>query len=542
MSDPGPDTSSSHPPGQVGWPTVTDPLRLARIRHELRTPINHIVGYSEILIDDAEASGAKSFIVDLHRIRSGGQQLLSLLNQYLGGNSFPGNDRDVQQLCHELRTPVNHVIGYSELLLEQCTEAGLAAFAPDLEKIRAAAKNWLSLMEEQLLNGGLGLVPTARTSQISSDTRLFIKMGERLAAPLPAESRIFNAQRGRLLLADDDAVNRDLLERRLDRLGYSVVSCSDGREVLPALKKGNIELVLLDLLMPGIDGYEVLNQMKADPALRHIPVIIISAMDRLEGIVRCVEIGAEDYLPKPFEPVLLRARIGAALEKKRLRDWEQIYLQQIEDERKKSDQLLLNILPRAIADRLKQGEKLIVDSFPDVTVMFADLVGFTTLSLHIAPSLVVRLLDEIFSLFDDLAVRHGLEKIKTIGDAYMAVAGLPFPRADHAEAVARMALEMQSAIEQFNQRHRISLQMRIGINTGPVIAGIIGRNKFSYDLWGDTVNTASRMESHGVPGGIQVTEATALRLQRGFVLKNRGLVEIKGRPSVVTWWLTGLAA
>jgi class 3 adenylate cyclase/CheY-like chemotaxis protein len=337
-------------------------------------------------------------------------------------------------------------------------------------------------------------------------------------------------------------VNRNLLERRLDRLGYSVVSCNDGREVLPALTNGNIDLVLLDLLMPGIDGYEVLNQMKADPTLRHIPVIIISAMDRLEGIVRCIEIGAEDYLPKPFEPVLLRARIGAALEKKRLRDWEQIYLQQIEDERKKSDQLLLNILPRAIADRLKQGEKLIVDSFPEVTVMFADLVGFTTLSLHIAPSLVVRLLDEIFSLFDDLAVRHGLEKIKTIGDAYMAVAGLPFPRADHAEAVARMALEMQAAIEKFNQRHRISLQMRIGINTGPVIAGIIGHNKFSYDLWGDTVNTASRMESHGEPGGIQVTEATAQRLQRGFVLKNRGLVEIKGRPSVVTWWLTGLSA
>jgi class 3 adenylate cyclase len=154
--------------------------------------------------------------------------------------------------------------------------------------------------------------------------------------------------------------------------------------------------------------------------------------------------------------------------------------------------------------------------------------------------LVVRLLDEIFGAFDDLAVRHGLEKIKTIGDAYMAVAGLPFARTDHAEAAARMAIEMQTAIQAFNLRHRISLQMRVGINTGPVIAGIIGHNKFSYDLWGDTVNTASRMESHGEPGAIQLSDATAQRLRTGFVLKHRGPVEIKGRPSVTTWWLTGI--
>jgi class 3 adenylate cyclase len=259
----------------------------------------------------------------------------------------------------------------------------------------------------------------------------------------------------------------------------------------------------------------------------------------VEGIVRCLEAGAEDYVTKPFNPTLLQARIGAALEKKRLREAEQIHLRQIEEERAKSERLLLNVMPRSIADRLKQGESLIADSFPEVTVLFADLVGFTTFSAQLPPSQVVRALDGIFSAFDELASRHGLEKIKTIGDAYMAVAGLPAPRPDHAEAAARMALDMQSELRRFNEGNQAALQMRVGLNTGPVVAGIIGRHKFSYDLWGDTVNTASRMESHGEPGTIQITEATAKKLQGKFRLKRRGSIDVKGKGRLNTYLLLG---
>ena len=170
-----------------------------------------------------------------------------------------------------------------------------------------------------------------------------------------------------------------------------------------------------------------------------------------------------------------------------------------------------------------------MNTFDEVTVLFADLVGFTALSAAMPPTQLVGLLDRIFSAFDELADRHGLEKIKTIGDAYMAAAGLPFPRPDHATAAARMALDMQHAIERISSHSRIDLTMRIGICTGPVIAGIIGQKKFIYDLWGDTVNTASRMESHGLPGRTQVAETTYRRLQSHFPFEDRGTIEVRGK-------------
>ncbi|MBD0307820.1 MAG: MASE1 domain-containing protein [Microcoleus sp. T1-bin1] len=206
-------------------------------------------------------------------------------------------------------------------------------------------------------------------------------------------------------------------------------------------------------------------------------------------------------------------------------------------EQEKSDRLLLNILPQAIAERLKQDQSIIADTFAEVTVLFADIVGFTQISAQISPSELVSLLNEIFSTFDRLAEKHGLEKIKTIGDAYMVVGGLPMPRSDHAEAIAEMALDMQQAIADFSNTHTQDFRIRIGINSGPVVAGVIGIKKFIYDLWGDTVNTANRMESHGLPGCIQVTEATYQQLQEKYSFENRGAIEVKGKGEMTTYLL-----
>jgi PAS domain S-box-containing protein len=204
-----------------------------------------------------------------------------------------------------------------------------------------------------------------------------------------------------------------------------------------------------------------------------------------------------------------------------------------------SDRLLLNILPEAIAQRLKQEEHTIADNFEEVTVMFADIVDFTQLSARIPPNELVQRLNEIFSTFDRLAQQHGLEKIKTIGDAYLVVGGLPMPRPDHAEAIAQMALDMQQEIRRFKRDDGESFHIRIGINSGPVVAGVIGLNKFIYDLWGDTVNTASRMESQGIPGYIQVTTATYERLRKTFVFEERGILEVKGKGKMLTYFLKG---
>ena len=198
-------------------------------------------------------------------------------------------------------------------------------------------------------------------------------------------------------------------------------------------------------------------------------------------------------------------------------------------EQEKSDKLLLNILPKPIADKLKENQDTIAEGFAEVTVLFADLVGFTELASFAHPEKLVYWLNEIFSRFDLLAEKYGLEKIKTIGDAYMVVGGLPKPMENHAEAIALMAIDILEEVGRFADEHKRDFRIRIGINTGPVVAGVIGRKKFIYDLWGDTVNIASRMESHGIPGVIQVTENTYQILQEKFLFTERGFIDIKGK-------------
>jgi len=216
-------------------------------------------------------------------------------------------------------------------------------------------------------------------------------------------------------------------------------------------------------------------------------------------------------------------------------------------EQKLSERLLLNLLPHPIAERLKtrpdlvanSTPEIIADSFPEVTVLFADIVAFTRFSADMSPEQLVAVLNEIFWEFDVIADSRGLEKIKTIGDAYMAAAGLPEPVADHAVRAAQMALDTVDALTHFNQRRGFCLQMRIGIDSGPVVAGVIGKRKFIYDLWGAAVNTASRMESHGVAGRIQVTDATRRLLGELFLFEERGIIAAKGIGTLHTWFLTG---
>ncbi|MEB3280460.1 MAG: adenylate/guanylate cyclase domain-containing protein [Lyngbya sp.] len=228
---------------------------------------------------------------------------------------------------------------------------------------------------------------------------------------------------------------------------------------------------------------------------------------------------------------IFAARASAELER-------QITDNALRESREQSERLLLNILPVTIAERLKKEPRSIAEKYEEVTILFADIVGFTSLSARITPDELVSLLNDIFSRFDELTDKHGLEKIKTIGDAYMVVGGLPIPRVDHAEAIAEIALDMQREITDFNAKYNEELQIRIGINTGSVVAGVIGVKKFIYDLWGDAVNIASRMESSGLPNKIQVTQNTYQYLKNKYSFEKRGQVQVKGWGEMTTYWLS----
>jgi class 3 adenylate cyclase len=515
---------------------------LAHIRHELSSPINAIIGYSEMLIEGATGDDASEFRPDLEKILSAGQQLRARVSDLLHPTRTDTPDLDLDSfgahVRHELRTPINAVIGYSEMLIEDAGATEHAELVADLQKTQAAARQLLELIEDIVrfsdlkadstnlrpVDAGVSSMITNLVSTIHAIDNAHVRQSER---------------GGRVLVVDDSETNRDILARRLGREGYEVECVADGALALEAVGLRKFDLVLLDIMMPGLNGYQVLERLKATAELRDIPVIMISALDEIDSIVRCIEMGAEDYLPKPFNPVILRARVEASMEKKRLRDREQAYLAQLRVEREKSERLLLNILPSAIAERLKEDQGVIAESFAEATILFSDVVGFTQMSALITPVELVYLLNEIFSSFDELATRHGLEKIKTIGDAYMVAAGLPERRPDHAAAMAEMALDMQDALAAFNRERGASLDIRTGINSGPVVAGIIGTSKFIYDLWGDAVNTASRMESHSTPGRIQVTAATYEQLRHAYRFEARGTVNVKGKGDMPTYFLLG---
>ncbi|MCC3412786.1 MAG: response regulator [Microcoleus sp. PH2017_29_MFU_D_A] len=530
-----------------------------------------------------------------------------------------------------------------------------------------------------------------------------------------------------ILVVDDTPDNLRLLIRILQKNGYKVRPVTNGFSAIDAIQSSVPDLILLDIMMPDINGYELCQKLKVQPQFSEIPIIFISALE--EGIdkAKAFEVGGADYITKPFQVKEVLARVSNQLTVRSLqmqlqeknqkltdqnvqlhqeiadrrqvemetrllleatqaisksddfesaidvilglicqtiewnlgeawipnsdgvlrcargryvsdlsfaqfrqtswqltfapgaglpgRIWQSQQSEWIEDvstapeqvflrseiavnvglraafglpiladnqvlailifyrekvlesqprllelvsavatqlgsliqrkqaeaalklQQKQTEKLLLNILPKPIAERLQKEQKLIADHFDEVTVLFADLVGFTEFSAHKSPTQLVEILNGIFSEFDRLSELHGLEKIKTIGDAYMVVGGLPTARPDHSEAIALLALDMQVALRKFNLKIGEGFQLRIGIHSGSVVAGIIGISKFSYDLWGDTVNVASRMESNGLPGKIQVTAKTYERLKEQFIFEERGPITVKGKGTMLTYWL-----
>ena len=332
-----------------------------------------------------------------------------------------------------------------------------------------------------------------------------------------------------VLVVDDNEDNRYTLARRLKRQGYGEPAMAEhGRAALELLDAGAFDLVLLDIMMPEMDGYDVLEAMKASSKLRDIPVLVISAVDEIDSIVRCIELGAEDYLPKPFNPTLLRVRVGACLEKKRLRDEQAALSQRLQSEKTRSDALLRAVLPAGAVRELEATGTVRPRRFEDVAVLFCNVIGFSEYCDRHPPELALGELQSRFERLEKIAIEHGLEKIRTVGSAFLATAGLLHPVADPVLETARCGLAMAAATDETVPRWEV----RIGMHAGPVLAGVMGGGRFPYDLWGAAAEYAAQLAEHAAPGGVAVTAATWARIESRCRGRSRGPVELKGKGEV----------
>ena len=340
-----------------------------------------------------------------------------------------------------------------------------------------------------------------------------------------------------VLIVDDNDDNRFTLSMRLEACGYeNIVTAENGRQALEKMRQGPVDLVLLDIMMPELDGYGVLEELRTDTALRDVPVVMISAIEDINSVVRCIELGATDYLTKPFNPVLLKARVDNCIEKARYKAQEAAHLARIESEKRRADELLTTVLPRSIARALKLNSRLAPQRYEDVAVLFCDVVGFTAYSDKNPPETVFAELEMLIDRFEAIAAKHGLDKIKTVGDAFMATANLLSPLEEPVLAAVTCALDMVAA----TQLVRPGWAVRIGIDNGPVAAGIMGKTQFQFDVWGDTVNTAARIEEYGRPGSVRLSGRAWLHLRNQAQGRSLGFVDLKGKEKIEVIECTGL--
>ncbi|MEK1886653.1 MAG: adenylate/guanylate cyclase domain-containing protein [Phyllobacterium sp.] len=504
---------------------------LVRIVQKIAEPAQAILGYQELVIDEVREQGPIDALPDLERVLCAAHQLNLLIKQILDVaapdmKSFPMLDVNLR---HDLRTPMNAILGYSEMVIEDFAETLSESVTADILKIVQESR----ILLEQI-DGKKALISTDVGERYGDDVDGMI--AAEVARTIAARASTLPEEKGRILVVDDTASNRDLLARRLGRDGHSVFAAASGKEALRILAIQECDIVLADILMPDMNGIELLGRLKSDDRWREIRVIMISGLNDAHAVISCIEAGAEDYLQKPIDPVLLQARIAACLERSRWRERERHYLAQIEVEKQRADKLLHAILPRQVVKRLAEGEEVIADRIEMATIVFADIVNFTEFAAKTPAAASVNMLGNLFMRFDELADRFGVEKIKTIGDAYMAAAGLPDPHPDHALA----AIEFGRALLAETARPTdpaSALRLRIGINTGPVIAGLIGRKRFVYDVWGHTVNVASRMESCCIPGHIQISQSTFDAVAGGVADARQVVMDIKGIGQFTTYLL-----
>jgi adenylate cyclase len=491
------------------------PEEARELRHELRTPVNHLIGYAELLLEEDDAGHAD--VQSLEAVRTHARRALDLVPDLLDDGSASVAALDVE--VGALQT------------LTAALRASSNLPAADLDRLVAAAERLVSLAG-RLTHGSL---------LVERDTG---------AAAAPVTGRLET-----VLVVDDDEANRDVLSRRLAKLGYGVIEARDGIEALERLAAPDhgIDLVLLDVMMPRLDGFAVLERVRADSSIRHIPIIMISALDDMDSVVRCIEAGAVDFLPKPFDPVLLKARVAACVENKRLRDAEQALLAEVaawntELERRVAEQVqeverfsvMRRFVPPQLVEAMEAGGSSMLHSHrAEITVLFCDLRGFTSFAERAEPEDVMAVLREMHDAVGPVIFEQGGTLSQFTGDGMMVFFNDPIPCADPERRAVTLGLAMRNETERLAEewkRRGHDLRLGVGIATGYATCGQIGfEGRFEYTAIGTVVNVAARLCGQADGGEVLAAERVVVALADAVVSEPAGEVELKGmtRPVAI---------
>jgi class 3 adenylate cyclase len=495
FSSPG---ESSRPAG-TGWRH-----QLSQLRHDLRNPLSEIVGFAELLIEEARERQLRTLMPGLDTIRQSANRILADLNHALNPDTLRLSPDVLKGLKETVRRLSEEILGTSQNLSDQCDELGQATLGEDLLRISGSARR-LREMAPTALDGLIGQgslreAPTGRAPAGSVED-----------GALEANKAGAAGLAGAVLVVDDQESNRALLARRLRKQGYTVSLAENGRHALERLRARRFDLVLLDILMPEMDGVEVLRQVKADPELAHIPVLMLSALDELDAVVHCIGLGAEDYLPKPFPAAILQARVQACLANKRMSDQLRIYTGWLFGK---------TLFSQAVAApgtlNLSRQER---------TILFADIRGFTRWSESHAPEDVVTMLNRYFEAAEEIWANSSVIKTEYTGDEIMGV----FPAAQDAVRIAQaLRLGLGRLLEQ------VGLAIGVGLHIGPVIEGLMGGAEVkAYRFVGDTVNTAKRICSDAQPGQVLLSEAAFVQVAPDVVTGPAFELSAKGKAELL---------
>jgi class 3 adenylate cyclase len=526
------------------------------VRHALRTPINHLLGYCEMLLEEGEVPD--SFRRDLERIQVSGRQLLNLINEHFDQAQPRREPQDLQRLYHDLRTPVNHVVGYCELLQDEAAEMGKRQFVPELQKIHDAAITWLALMEQNLnlrAAAGAGVISSSPSSAPSRDK----PSTDQKRAPVgtapsrkPIASRraedTAETEAGTLLIVDDDQDDRDLLARRFQHRGYTVAIAANGPEAIELTRTRKFDLVLLDLLMPEMGGLEVLKRLRQKQSMAELPVIMLTAMDSTADVVEALLAGANDYLtkPAPFTVVQARARTHIRLKRAQSELKERMEeVRRLAGALEKRNRFIQQVFGRYLTDEVVQtlletpeGLKLGGEN-REVTIVMSDLRGFTSMAEKLPPERVIEMLNLYLGEMTQIISRYEGVIDEFIGDAILIIFGAPIRKDDHPERAVACALAMQLAMPQVNERLSSlgipRLAMGIGINTGQVVVGNIGSTKRAkFGVVGTPVNVTARIQSAALAGQVLIADATASRVRSILSYREKKTLLAKGIAEELT--------